>query len=267
LRKVRDLGQSQTIQAVIIYDLDRLARKHGHQLLLLEEFERAEVRLLVASSPIEDSPEGALLLNVKGAMAEYERAKIMERTRRGRVGRARAGHVWGGIVPLGYQYISEPHQGHYVIDEAEAVVVRRVFTMTLAGGTVRGIAMRLTQERIPTAMDRGPRGGGGKKKAGAGVWTQSAVWRMLRNQTYIGKGYLEKRKTVSWKLVPTVDGVKRRLDRRWRSQEEPDAWIAVTVPAIIDEATFQAVQAQLERNKALSFRNGKPSQPYLLRSR
>jgi site-specific DNA recombinase len=95
LQQVRELIRSRAIQAAIVYDLDRLSRKHGHQLLLLEECERAEVAVLVASSPIEATPEGTLLLHMKGAMAEYERAKIMERTRRGRVGRARAGQVWG----------------------------------------------------------------------------------------------------------------------------------------------------------------------------
>ena len=143
LQQVRELIRSRAIQAAIVYDHDRLSRKHGHQLLLLEECERAEVAVLAASSPIEATPEGTFLLHMKGAMAEYERAKIMERTRRGRVGRARAGQVWGGVVPFGYRYVSEPHHGHYVIDEAEAVVVRRTFAMTLEGGTVRGIAMRL----------------------------------------------------------------------------------------------------------------------------
>jgi Recombinase len=98
-------------------------------------------------------------------------------------------------------------------------VVRRIFAMTLEGGTVRGMAMRLTQERVPTAMDRGPRGGGRRKRAGQGIWTQSAVWRMLRNPIYTGTTRLEKRKTVSAKLVQTAGGVKYRRDRDWRTPQ------------------------------------------------
>jgi site-specific DNA recombinase len=133
LLQLRELIRSRAIQAVMIYDLDRLSRKHGHQLLLLEECERAEGALLVASGPIDTSPEGALLLYVKGAMGEYERAKILERTCRGRLGRAKAGHPQGGGVLFGYHYLSEPHKGFYVIDEAEAAIVRRVFALCLRG--------------------------------------------------------------------------------------------------------------------------------------
>jgi site-specific DNA recombinase len=264
LQQVREYVKARTIAGILVYDLDRLSRKLVHQLILAEECERAGVALHFILSPADTSPEGAFFLQMKGAFAELDRAKILERTHRGRIGRAKAGHVQGGLVPFGYHYVSEPHKGHYVIDETEAEVVRRVFRLCLEGGTVRGIAIRLTRERVPTAMDRQARGGGGAKKDGAGVWTPSAVQRLLRNTVYIGTAYFNKRKTVAWEMVQTPDGMKRRRQRGWR---DPETWIPVAVPAIIDEATFQAAQAQLERNKALSFRHGKPSRTYLLRSR
>jgi site-specific DNA recombinase len=264
LQQLRELIRTRTISAVLIYDLDRLSRKLVHQLLLTDECEHAEVALHFVLSPNDTSPEGNFILQMKGAVAELERTKILERTRRGRNGRAKAGHVLGGLVPLGYRYVSEPHQGRYVIDEEEAEVVRRVFKMCLDGGTVRGIAIRLTEERVPTAMDRRSRGGGVTKKAAIGVWTQSAVQRLLRNPTYRGTAYFDKRKTIAWEMVQTPQGLKKRRYRGWRA---PEAWIALTVPAIIDEPTFQAVQVQLERNKALSFRHGKTPHVYLLRGR
>jgi site-specific DNA recombinase len=110
LRKLRDLVNAKAITAVVVHDPDRLSRNLGHQLLLAEEFERAGVKLLIVSHPLEQGPEGWLFFQMRGALAEYERAKILERTHRGRNGRAQAGHVWGGQVPLGYRAVREPHK-------------------------------------------------------------------------------------------------------------------------------------------------------------
>ena len=96
LRKLRDLVNTRAITAVIVYDPERLSRNLGHQLLLAEEFERADVNLLIVSHPLEQGPEGWLFFQMRGALAEYERAKILERLKRGLIGRAKAGHVNGG---------------------------------------------------------------------------------------------------------------------------------------------------------------------------
>src|SRR5919108_2381970 len=102
LRTLRDLVNTKAIAAVVVHDPDRLSRNLGHQLLLAEEFERASVKLLIVSHPMEQGPEGWLFFQMRGALAEYERAKTLERTRRGKIGRAKAGHPPGGQVPLGY---------------------------------------------------------------------------------------------------------------------------------------------------------------------
>jgi site-specific DNA recombinase len=95
----------------VVYDPDRLSRNLGHQLLLAEEFEQAGATLLIVSHPLEQGPEGWLFFQMRGALAEYERAKTLERTRRGKIGRAKARHPPGGQVPLGYRVIREPHAG------------------------------------------------------------------------------------------------------------------------------------------------------------
>jgi site-specific DNA recombinase len=110
LRQVRDLVNAHVIKGVIVIDPDRLSGNLGHQLLLAEDFERAGVKLLIVSHPLEQGPEGWLFFQMHGALAEYERAKILERTKRGMLGRAKAGHAHGGQVPLGYRYVAEPHR-------------------------------------------------------------------------------------------------------------------------------------------------------------
>ncbi|MGH8068752.1 MAG: recombinase family protein [Candidatus Entotheonellia bacterium] len=176
---LRDLVNAQTIQAAIVYDPDRLSRNLGHQMLIAEEFERAGVKLLIVSHPMEQGPEGWLFFQMRGALAEYERATILERTKRGLLGRAKAGHVNGGRVPLGYRYISAPHQGRLEIDEEEAALVRQIFQWGLEGLSLRAIARRLTDARIPTAIDRrGFTAADGRKPCKhepVGVWSISSV--------------------------------------------------------------------------------------------
>src|SRR5262249_51181288 len=168
LRTLRDLVHTKAIAAVVVHDPDRLSRNLGHQLLLAEEFERAGVKLLIVSHPLEQGPEGWLFFQMRGALAEYERAKILERTQRGRMGRGKAGYVLGGGVPYGDRYTASPPQGSWEVDEVEAAVVRRIFAMCLAGVPIRGIVRHLTQERIPTAND-GPHHNAGYKRSAVGI--------------------------------------------------------------------------------------------------
>src|SRR5712691_3530687 len=114
LTHLRDLARQWLVHAIFVYDLDRLSRKLAHQLLLSEEFEQASVALHIVTMPDgAKTPETPLLANVRGIIAEYERAKIRERTARGQRGRAQAGHIPGGTVPLGYvaqgdRYVIDP---------------------------------------------------------------------------------------------------------------------------------------------------------------
>jgi site-specific DNA recombinase len=123
LRKLREIMNARAVAALVVYDPDRLSRNLGHQLLLAEEMEQADVKLLIVSHPLEQGPEGWLFFQLRGALAEYERAKILERMQRGRRGRAKAGHTWGGQVPLGYRAIREPHKARWEVNPEEAAVV------------------------------------------------------------------------------------------------------------------------------------------------
>jgi site-specific DNA recombinase len=245
LRRLRELVQTQAIAAAIVYDPDRLSRNLGHQLLLAEEFERAGVTLLIVSHPLEQGPEGWLFFQMRGALAEYERAKIIERTKRGKIGRAKVGHPPGGRVPLGYYAIREPHAGRWDIDPEEATLVRRIFAMCLSGMTLRGIARQLTTEAIPTKFDRDPRGGG-RKTTRPGVWSIGSIFHILNYRGYTGRAFYGK-----------------CTDTRRTRNGIPEAhWFEIHIPALIEDAVFDAVQRQLEDNRARARRNRK--REYLL---
>jgi site-specific DNA recombinase len=239
---LRELIHTTRIAAIIVYDPDRLSRNLGHQLLLAEESEKAGIKLLIVSHPLEQGPEGWLFFQMRGALAEYERAKILERTKRGTVGRIRAGHPWGGAAPLGYRRIVEPHAGRWEIDEQEAALVRRIFSMCLSGMATRAIARVLTLERIPTPVDRDPKRTGVTKRWPVGVWAHQTVRGILRNEAYAGQASWGKREN----LTKTV--------RRYRPHSE---WLSFAVPPIVDAATFEAAQQSLSRHKAIATRNRK----------
>src|SRR5712671_6008406 len=140
LERLRDLAAEGHIQAVLIYSPDRLSRKYAYQVLLTEEFARHDVETVFIKAPQSATPEDQLLLQFQGMIAEYERAQILERSRRGKRHRALQGvvNVLCG-APYGYRYIrkSEHTSASYAIIDAEAAVVRMVYEHY----TVRGLSI------------------------------------------------------------------------------------------------------------------------------
>src|SRR5207245_2300057 len=128
LERVRDLAAEGQIQVVLAYSPDRLSRKYAYQILLIEELARHGVETLFVKSPQGGSPEDQLLVQFQGMIAEYERAQILERSRRGKRHRARQGRV--SVLsgdPYGYRYVrkSEDRPALSEVLDAEADIVRR----------------------------------------------------------------------------------------------------------------------------------------------
>jgi site-specific DNA recombinase len=124
---------------------------------------------------------------MRGALAEYERAKPLERMQRGRIGRAKAGHPRRQL-PFGYWAIRGPHGGRWEVDPEEAAIVRRMFAMCLQGLSTREIARQFTMERLPTKLDREPERGR-RRELGPGCWSLPMVHHMPSYEGYIGRAY------------------------------------------------------------------------------
>jgi DNA invertase Pin-like site-specific DNA recombinase len=174
---VRDLAAEGLIQAVLVYAPDRLSRKYAYQILLIEELARNGVETLFVKAPQGASAEDQLLVQFQGMIAEYERAQILERSRRGKRHRAHSGEVsvMSG-APYGYSYIRKTDEAPaaYAVLEAEARVVQRIYEMyTVEGLSIGEIIRRINAELIPT------------RKASA-RWERSTVWALLRNSAYCG---------------------------------------------------------------------------------
>jgi site-specific DNA recombinase len=186
LDRLRDGAEAGAFEAVVILCPDRLARKYAYQMLILEELERFGVRAVFLEQPPSEDPHARLLVQIQGAIAEYERMKITERYRRGKLFRARQGEIVFWKVP--YCYRRAPRRdgvpAHIEISEPEAHVVRQIFAWHVETGlSVRQIALRLTESAHPTAT--------GRTRCGP-----STVARLLRNEAYIGTMYFNRHESL-----------------------------------------------------------------------
>ena len=246
LERVRDLAAEGQIQVVLAYSPDRLSRKYAYQILLIEEFARHGVETVFVKSPQGDSAEDQLLVQFQGMIAEYERAQILERSRRGKRHRAQAGEVsvMSG-APYGYRYIRKTDEvpAAYVVDEAEAGVVRRVYEMyTVEGLSIGEITRRLNTEGVPARK--------------ASRWERSVVWGVLRNSAYRGVACFGKTR------ISARTRVMRPQRRRGTTtpsttaghQRPREEWIEIPVPALVTEENFARAQELLYQNKIRSRR-------------
>jgi site-specific DNA recombinase len=242
LERLRDLAAEGQLEAILVYAPDRLSRKYAYQILLMEEFARGGVETVFIKAPQGTTAEDQLLLQFQGMIAEYERAQILERSRRGKRHRARQGQisVLSG-APYGYRYVrkSEETSAYYEVIEAEAEVVRLVYERYTVGHLSIGAITRLLNERgVPTSK-QGSR------------WERSTVWAMLRNPAYkgvacFGKTELRPRQRITRPLRKRGGSASRDS----ASHERPRAdWIEIPVPAIVSEDTFGLAQERLLTNK------------------
>ncbi len=178
LEALRDLAAQGQIETALVYSPDRLSLKYAYQILLTEELNRNGVELVFLKAPSSATPEDPLVVQFQGMIAEYERAQIAERSRRGKRHRAQQGtvNVLSG-APYGYHYVkkTDTAAAYYEVIESEAEVVRLVYdAYTQQGLTINGITRLLNERQVPTRTWNSP-------------WERTTVWAMLRNPAYRGK--------------------------------------------------------------------------------
>jgi site-specific DNA recombinase len=189
LEALRDLAAQGCLDVVLVWSPDRLARKFAYQALLIEELARCGVRVEFVKGPRGDSPEDQLLIQFQGMFAEYEKAQLMERYRRGKAWRARTGGQRAGGAPFGYRYVrktdrvpgpatrSSPH---------EAALVAEMFRRYADdGAAIADLARWLTGQGVTHPDRQGPAG------------TAAVIWGMLRNPAYAGTAVFGKTMATS----------------------------------------------------------------------
>ena len=251
LERLRDLVCQVPVDVLLVYSPDRLARKYAYQALLIEEFAKAGTAVVFVKGPRGDSPEDALLVQFQGMIAEYERAQILERTRRGKTHRAKAGtiNVLSG-APFGYRYVrkTEHAEARYEIVAHEAAIVAELFARYADGGVAIG---ELTRWMNTLAV---------ATRTGKARWDRSTVWGMLRNPAYAGRACFGKtmRSEQTAGLNRTARLAGRATPRHYtvidRARED---WLEIPVPALVSEDAWARVQRRLAENKRYASRNSK----------
>jgi site-specific DNA recombinase len=255
LDRLRDRAAFAEFERVLITTPDRLARKYVHQVLLIDELNQVGCPVEFLERPMSDDPHDQLLLQIRGAVAEYERSLIADRMRRGRQAKMRNGQLLPWTVPP-YGYILDPERPRdpsgVRLDPVKAAVVEQIFawyTDPQEPVTLYWVAKRLSEDHFPTPTGRCR-------------WNVATIRGILRNPAYMGTAYsgrthpttAHRRKSA---LQPVGPGKSHR-------PAPPEEWIAVPVPAIVSQETFEAAQARLDRNKQMARRHNTTNN-YLLR--
>jgi len=257
LEKLRDRIAEGGLEILYVHSPDRLARRYAYQVLLLEEFTRQGVSVIFLNGPTGRTAEDELLVQVQGMIAEYERAKILERSRRGKLHKARIGLInpLGG-APYGYLYVrkTEDEPARYQVLLHEAKVVRSIFQWLVEEQVSIGeITRRLAAQRIAT-------------RKGLSRWDRATVWGILRNPAYMGLAAFGKTEAVLrgqlLRPIRNKSPAPKHAKSSFREKPKED-WISIPVPPIVSPEIFAAAKEQLERNRRLSARNGR-GRRYLL---
>jgi site-specific DNA recombinase len=251
LEKLRDLVAQVPVEVVLVYSPDRLARKYAYQAVLIEEFAKAGTSVVFVKGPSSDSPEDALLVQFQGMIAEYERAQIIERTRRGKTHRARQGtvNVLSG-APFGYRYVrkNEHADACYEVATHEAAIVAELFRRYVEdGASIADLTRWLTTTGVPT-------------RTGKPRWDRSVLWAMLRNPAYAGRACFGKTMRTSDQpgLNRTARLAGRATPKSYSVKDRPrEDWLEIAVPALVNEDIWQRAQRRLEDNKRYAARNSK----------
>lgn len=256
LERLRDVAYSGGIDRLYVHSPDRLARKYAYQALLVEELNEHGVELVFLNQPLGKTPEEEMLLQMQGMMAEYERAKIMERTRRGRRYAARRGSVNAlSAAPYGYRYVTKQEGGgearyQVMLDQAQ-VVVQMFEWVAQERLSIRDVCRRLTERKIPT-------------RTGRSRWHEGTVGEMLTNSAYKGLAVFGKTRVGPRKpaLRPHRGcETSRRSHSVYRTTSEEQE--RIPVPGLISDELFDAVQQQLIENR-LRKRHAKSGPRHLL---
>jgi len=228
LNEVLELARGGGFEVLVCRELDRLARDLAKQLYIEDELKRAGVRIEYALERYDDSPEGGLMKHVKASVAEYERIKIAQRTRRGKRSSVEAGNVTCcGAPPYGYREATVDGKRTLVVNDEEAVVVRMMYRLYLEGNGkgkkfgCKAIAKRLTDRKIPSHSDKGNTINN-KVWSEYGYWNYRAVGNMLKAPVYKGE---------------------------WQYGKHTDKPITIPVPAIVSAQDWDAAQVIRKNNR------------------
>lgn len=251
LDQLRHDARNKIWDAVLIYDPDRLGRRLFYQQIVIDELKQIGVDVLFVTTPPVLNAGDELMFGVKGLFAQYEKTKITERFRIGKVNRVKNNHILLSEASYGYNYINNNGKrgnadyvaGHCEINEYEAKIVRDIFSWVGNEGlTLRSVVRRLQDLKIQP------------RKSKRGVWNTSTLSTLLRNKTYIGKAHWGSSYAVV-PMNPLKKSEYKKVKKTSRKMRPESDWLLIDTPKIIDEDLFIRVGENLRANFLMSSRN------------
>lgn len=246
LDELRDLIRTEPVDAILIYAPDRLARSYPYQLILLDEFRRCGVKVhFIKNAPQGDTPEAVMFTHFQGIFAEYERALILDRSRRGTIHKAKMGDP--SILPslpFGYKRVKNDRQTAVEIIEVDANSVRRIFHFYVHERlSLNEICRRLSDAQI-------------KSPKGNVRWFPATISGILKNRAYTGSAaYGKSEKYEGVDKIRHYKGIRQHVPKNPRRKINEESWHEISVPIIISESDFETAQEYLSKNKELALRN------------
>lgn len=263
LDQLRYDAKNREFDAVLIYDPDRLGRELFLQQIVINELKKIGIEILFVTMPPIKNASDKLLFGVRGLFAEYEKAKIAERFRIGKVNRVKNNQVLTTEAPYGYTYILNKGKkgsadyvvGHYEINKRESKIVEDIFSWVADDGlTLRAVVRKLQKLGIKP------------KRSKRGVWNTSTLTTLLRNETYIGVAHWGT-SYATVPLNPTKNNKYKKVEKSSRRMKSKDQWFNITsVPVIIKKDVFERARLRLKKNFEMMGRNNKKNR-YLLVSK
>lgn len=227
LDKLRNDAKTDLFNIVSVHSVDRLSRNLYHSGIIVEELKKRGIEVFIKDKPIADSPEGKFLFNILGAVAEFEKEKILERTRRGRIFKVKTKKILGYIPPFGYDYHKKtPEKEEFFgINQKESKTVNLIFNLYIKYQSMSRVQKELALKGIKPRKSK--------------KWCRSVVGTILKNQAYTGIGYYNKRQSIA------VDNGKRYQKKAKSGSKIRDKkdWLKVTFPKIINKEKFELVQS------------------------
>lgn len=249
LDAMRDAAIADAFKVLYVYDRGRLSRVFAYQEIILEEIINLDIKFVTLHDVKAETAEERVLQAMQGVFHEYERVKIAERMRRGKMFKAKNKVLINGHSLYGWDYVkkTDTKPAHYVVNEEQARVVKMVFNWI--GNeqiSIREAIKRLYDNGIPP------------RKGKSEFWTKGPLVRLLSCESYVtGIIHYNKSEAVVAKNPIKHDKYKK-VKRSSRKERPKDDWIPFEVPVILeDRELFDKVQKILEHNKKYARKNRK----------
>jgi site-specific DNA recombinase len=242
LDELRGDLKTDLFEVIYFLDSDRIARDVSYQNIIIAELLKYNKDIIIKGKNYIHNPENKFSLTVLGAVNELEKAKIIERTMRGRREKARKGAVVDNGNMYGYKHIkkTDKRDGYYEIHPVQAEVVRFLFeTYAHTDISLNGLVCMLEKKGILTYT-------------GKSYWKAITIRNILKNTTYYGEHHFNK--TERLESLEEKERYSKNVKSRVRIRDG-ESWIMVPVPPIITKELYDEVQLRLERNKKTK-RNG-----------